>query len=235
MSDVMTADSRRPDYTLLGIGLYTPAEAERLIRVPASKLVRWVAGHRIGDRVYPRLWEPQVDEDETGRSLGFRDLVQARVAASLIAHGLSSRKVRVAVQLAGSVLETTHPFATARFRTDGRTLLLQTFVPGEDDRLIDLFGGGQYVMRSIIEPSLKGVEFDDDLAARWWPLGRAAGIVLDPARQFGRPIDAATGVPTSILALAAEADGSLEEAAKTYVVPVSAVRRAISYELSLAA
>ena len=59
-------------------------------------------------------------------------------------------------------------------------------------------------MQKVIEPSLKNLEFESDVATRWWPLGRAKGVVVDPKRQFGQPIDDATGVPTSVLAQAAQ-------------------------------
>jgi hypothetical protein len=74
--------------------------------------------------------------------------------------------------------------------------MLEVLTPGEDDRLIDLFKDAQYVLRKIVEPSLKGLEFDDDLASRWWPNGKDSGIVLDPQRQFGQPVEATSGVPS---------------------------------------
>jgi uncharacterized protein (DUF433 family) len=90
-------------------------------------------------------------------------------------------------------------------------------------------------MKNIVEPSLKGLEFGKDLAVRWWPAGKEDRIVIDPRRQFGQPIDAETGVPTSVLATAATAEGSVERAARAYRVPTAAVRRAVRFEQKLAA
>lgn len=99
-----------------------------------------------------------------------------------------------------------------------------------DDKLIDLFKHGQYLMQKVIEPSLKELEFEDEMAARWWPLGKARGIVIDPKRQFGQPIDNATGVPTVVLAQAARAEGSPAAAARRFMVPLSSVTRALAFE-----
>lgn len=225
----------RQDNTYLGVGLYTPVEAQRLIRVGAGKLVRWTRGHSAAGRSHEALWKPEIEIEGGPPILTFRDLVQARVTAALIGEGLSAQKVRQSILLAQANLGQNHPFASARFRSDGRTLILQVLVPGEDDKLIDLFRGGQYVMRTIIEPSLKGIEFEGSAAARWFPEGRKSGIVLDPQRQFGHPIDLETGVPTRILASAIAAEGSVERAARIYGVPVSAVRRASAFEKRLAA
>jgi uncharacterized protein (DUF433 family) len=225
----------KPDLSLVGIGLYTPAEAARLIRVPVQTLHRWLKGHRIGDREYHPLWTAQVDLEDGHTYLSFLDLVQARVAFALIKAKLSPQKVRKSIDLGRTILDTDYPFASARFRTDGRTVVLQVLIPGEDDKLIDLFKDGQYLMKNVVEPSLKGLEFDKDLATRWWPTGKDDRIVLDPRRQFGQPIDAETGVPTAILAAAAEAEGSVEKAARAYRVPVASVKRSVRFEKKLAA
>jgi uncharacterized protein (DUF433 family) len=225
----------KPDLSLVGLGLYTPAEAARLIKVPVGKLCRWLEGHQIGDRKYDPLWPRRIDFHDGCTYLTFLDLVQARVVSAFIAVGLSPQKVRFAIELGREIMRSDYPFASARFRTDGRTVVMQVLKEGEDDRLIDLFRGSQYLMRNVVEPSLRGVDFHDDLAVRWWPVGKKDRIVVDPRRQFGQPIDAETGVPTSVLAAAAVAEGSIEAAARAYRVPPAAVRRSVRFEQKLAA
>jgi uncharacterized protein (DUF433 family) len=225
----------KPDFSFIGIGVYTPAEAARLIGVPPSTLQRWLRGYKKGEQEYDPLWRPSLDLGDERTYLTFLDLVQARVAIAFINAGLSPQKVRKAIELGRTILDSTYPFASARLRTDGNTVMLQVLTPGEDDRLIDLFRDGQYLMKHVVEPSLKGLEFDKDLAVRWWPAGKGDRIVIDPRRQFGQPIDAETGVPTSVLATAVTAEGSVENAARAYRVPTAAVRRALRFEQKLAA
>jgi uncharacterized protein (DUF433 family) len=136
--------------------------------------------------------------------------------------------------MGSEIVSSDYPFANARFRTDGKTLILHV-LDKDDEKLIDLFKHGQYLMQRVIEPSLKNLEFEGDVATRWWPLGRSKGVVIDPKRQFGQPIDDATGVPTSVLAQAAKTEGSPAVAAKRFMVPVSSVRRAVAFELRQAA
>lgn len=168
--------------------------------------------------------------------LSFLDLVQLRVADAFIRAGLSPQKVRRAIEYGAEIVSSDYPFATASFRTDGKTVILHVLDEDSgDDHLIDLFKHGQYLMQKVIEPSLKGLEFEDDIAARWWPLGRAKGIVVDPKRQFGQPIDDVTGVPTSVLAQAAKTEGSPTQTARMFMVPLQSVKRAVAFELQLAA
>lgn len=226
----------KQDTSLIGLGLYSPVEAAALTSVPSRKIIRWLRGHSIGDRSYLPLWTSQIEAiNGDGLYLSFLDLVQLRVANAFIEAGLSPQKVRRAVAYGTEIVSSDYPFANARFRTDGKTVILHVLDEAGDEKLIDLFKGGQYLMHKVIEPSLKGLDFEDDIAARWWPLGRAKGIVVDPKRQFGQPIDDLTGVPTKVLAEAAKAEGSPQQAAKLFMVPIASVNRAVAFELQLAA
>jgi uncharacterized protein (DUF433 family) len=219
--------------SLVGVGLYTPAEAGRLVQVPAGKITRWLRGHDLKGRYYEPLWEPLVDLGDDGIFLGFRDLMEVRVAAAFIAKGLSPQKVRRAIILAREIIDDERPLSTTRFRTDGRSVFLQVAEENGTAKLIDLFKQ-QYAFREIVERSLKNIDFDDaGTPARWWPLGRTAAIVIDPSRSFGAPIERDSAVPTEVLASAARAEGSVERAALAWQVPVRSVRRAVAFEAEL--
>src|SRR4051812_45036354 len=107
---------------LIGLGLYTPAEAGRLLHVAASKISRWLRGHHIGDHRYDPLWTSQVDLDDGRIYLGFRDLMEVRIANEFINLGLSPQRVRTAIGLASEIMGEDRPLSTARFRTDGRDI-----------------------------------------------------------------------------------------------------------------
>lgn len=218
---------------LIGVGLYTPAEAGRLLDVPAAKISRWLRGHRIGERGYEPLWTPQVDLDDGRIYLGFRDLMEVRVADKFIHYGISSQRVRAAILLAREVIGEDRPLSTDRFRTDGRDIFLRVVEMDEHgeerERLLNLFRR-QYEFKQIIEPLLKTVDFDKRGAPfLWWPMGRRGNVVVDPARAFGQPIDAVTSVPTVVLAAAGQQEG-IPAAARAYDVPPASVRRAIEFE-----
>ncbi|MEQ9639515.1 MAG: hypothetical protein RIM84_05770 [Alphaproteobacteria bacterium] len=216
------------DSDLIGIGLYTPGEAGALIGVRPSRLVRWLKGHQRQGKHYRRLWAPQVDLGDEHVYLGFHDLMEARVASAFIGAGLSAQKVRRAIEVAREILGEERPLSTNQFRTDGRSVFLQMSAD-DGDRLINLFKK-QYEFKAIVEPSLRNVEFDAaGLPMRWWPLGKAGSIVIDPSRSFGRPIESTSSVPASVLAAAADAEGSLAAAARAWAVTPSAVRSALRF------
>jgi uncharacterized protein (DUF433 family) len=66
--------------------------------------------------------------------------------------------------------------------------------------------------------------------ALWRPLGAKAGVVLDPRRSFGAPVEEGTSIPTATLAQAVKAAGSPHRVAELYEVPLRAVNRAVRFE-----
>jgi hypothetical protein len=221
------------DLALLGIGLYTPSEAARLVNVSGSKISRWLRGHQTNQKQYKSLWNPQVDLGDGQLYLGFRDLMEVRVADAFISRGLSPQKVRRAIEIASDLVGDQRPLSTAHFKTDGRTVFLQVLEENGDTRMIDLFKS-QHVFREIIEPSLKNIEFDSDgLPFRWWPRGKQAKILVDPKRAFGQPIDAESSVPAAILAEAGSGSKNIDMAARAWGVTPSAIRRCIEFQSTL--
>ncbi|MFE0752700.1 hypothetical protein ACFW16_02015 [Inquilinus sp. NPDC058860] len=218
--------------TLLGIGLYTPSDAERLIRVPAGKISRWLKGHSIRGKHYEPLWRPQIDLDDDRVYLGFRDLMEMRTAHAFMERGVSAIAIRRAISEASRLVDDERPLSTKKFKTDGRAIFLEIVREDGGTQLVDIFRK-QYAFQKIIEQSLADVDFDGIAPGRWWPATRAKGIVVDPARSFGQPIDEESGVPTTTLAAALQAEGGIEAAARAWQVKPSAVRRAADFETAL--
>lgn len=225
--------------SLLGIGLYTAGEVERLTEIPAAKVRRWICGYAFrskGERQWSApLWEPQVPRIREQVELGFRDLVEIRIVDALLKAGLSLHAVRRATAVAREVIADSHPLSTNRFRTDGTTIFLQVAQESEEPVLLDLLKR-QYGLSAILEKSLKDLDFGiDGGAVRWWPMGKDHVVVLDPGRSFGQPIVNDGGVPTRALADAVKVEGSVERVARLYEIPKRAVREAVAFEGRMAA
>ncbi|HMN85060.1 MAG TPA: hypothetical protein PKA74_03600 [Bauldia sp.] len=126
------------DYT--GLGSYTAAEAARLLRVHPSTLQRWIAGYRYRTTEEVRRAEPLIVPSFTFGDrieLAFRDLVELKFVKAFIDAGMSTHAVRKCLDVARDVIGDPRPFATRRFRTDGRTLFLRVS-EGEGDSVLDL-------------------------------------------------------------------------------------------------
>jgi uncharacterized protein (DUF433 family) len=226
---------------LLGIGLYTVADAARLLHMPAGTARRWLNGYSYGDRGEQHhsapLWPTDIAPvDDNPRGLSFRDLMELRMVHALVSNGVPLQAVRRGIEIARSEIGEDRPLSTARLKTDGVSWFLQVGQQTAEPRLVDLVKRrGQYGFHALIAPSFQDVDFEGIEPARWWPVGHGAGIVLDPRRCFGSPIVTEYGVPTAALALTARAEGSEAAVARYYEIPVKAVRNAIEFERGLAA
>jgi len=223
---------------LFGAGLYSVAEASRLTRVPAATFRRWVFGYartRTAGRVeYKPISQPEIGRIDGQYVVGFHDLLEARVVQAFRQAGVSWHVIRLAAQNVQGNKKLSHPFLSRHFRTDGRTIFLETAEALGKPELLDL-ARNQHAFHSVIAPSLfKQIEFDDnDEAILWYPLWPKKTVIIDPQRSFGRPLVA--NIPADTLAATAHAENSVEAAARWYNITPDRVRDAIAWQDRLAA
>lgn len=237
-----------PEPDALGRGAYSAVESVRLLNFtrpglpPARRLsrhtvARWLRGYshsEDGSHHSEPLWKPDYQNHDDQIELSFRDLMELRFVKTFRDLGIGLSAIRDCYRRAVDEVQDDRPFSTQRFRTDGRTIFLEITEKDHDGRMIDL-KKRQQVFRTMIEPSLRDLEFDASAVARWYPLGiRRKAVLVDPRRSFGRPI-VEHGVPTGILAEAVKTEGSVEAVASLYEVPRTEVRSALEFEQRLAA
>lgn len=214
---------------LVGIGIYDIRDAHRLTQAPRQTIRRWLTGYTSSTGVHhPPMWDPDIEQSDAV-ALSFRDLLELRAIYAFRKRKVSAQLLRKAVSRASEIIGADHPFSSARFRTDGASILLQLDREQGEPELVNIFTN-QREMKTIIEQSLRDVEYDGLTPNVWRPMGRASGVVLDPSRSFGQPIEEDTAIPTATLAAAAKAEGSVARAAALYEVPRHAVSRAVKFE-----
>jgi uncharacterized protein (DUF433 family) len=239
-------ESKEPD--ALSRGAYSATEGLRLLNfsrgsapvrhVSRSTVARWLRGYDFGtddDGGHSEpLWRPDYSNDDDLIELSFRDLIELRFVKAFRDIGLALPTIRECYQRAADEVHDERPFSTQKFRTDGKTIFLEITEGIQEAKLVDL-RRRQNVFRTIVEPSLKDLEFDASAVARWFPLGTARKtVVVDPARAFGRPI-AASGIPTEVLSRAVAVEGSIAKVVRLYDVTSAEVKSAMTFERKLAA
>jgi uncharacterized protein (DUF433 family) len=218
---------------LIGVGLYSISETARLTQIPYARIRRWVRGYQFkaggGYRKSLPVVESQLKPIDHTAALTFLDLLEIRVVDEFLDRGVSWTTLRRAHSNAAQAFHTSHPFCTRRFKTDGREIFAEINAQAADPVLVAL-SESQRVFGAILEPYLEDVDFQKDQPLRWWPLGRTRGVVIDPTRNFGKPIVAKAGVPTVILAQAYDQEHSYKTVAAWYEVDERAVREAVQFE-----
>lgn len=234
----MTMYHQRPIHEFVGVGLYSLADAALLLKAPPRTLRRWMDGYDYREhdetrRVAP-LWVPDIPKIDDHIELSFRDLIELRFVRAFLENGIGLRAVRNCLEYAKQCMHTDRPFSSGRFRTDGRTIFLESLATAEEPKLLDL-KEKQYVFKQVVEQSFKDLDLQGDIVTGWRPYRGKGSIVVDPNRSFGQPVASATGVPTIALAEAARAEGSITRVAAIYEVEKSVVQDAVRFHEELTA
>lgn len=231
-----------------GVGIYVRADAARLLRMTPARLRRWVGGYTYwlrdatstnrARRRQPPVIRTDLPVIDRTVAISFLELMELRVVKAVVDAGVSLQHVRRAAQLAAEHFGTDHPFASRRVFTDGRAIFSAVSDDPQGPDVVKWRAGEieQVIAGGVFEQFLNEIEFDDatSLAERWWPLGRAVPVVLDPRVAFGAPIVAGTAVRTGVVARLA-GSSSIEEAAVAYELERRQAEAAVEFERRLAA
>ncbi|GAB7532133.1 hypothetical protein PS3A_45480 [Pseudomonas sp. 3A(2025)] len=189
----------QPLSRLIGVGLYTAGEASLYTGISASDIRRWMFGYTSHGVDHPGLWTPELSFlDEN--LLGFHDLLEIRFVHAFRQHGVSLQAIRSASRQATELFDQRYPFTCRRFQTDGRDIFATVLDETGDEALLDLVKR-QYAFKQVIKPSLyEGIDYTlEGSAQRWYPLKRSKAVVLDPARNFGKPVLTSASIDTATL------------------------------------
>jgi len=167
--------------------------------------------------------------------VSFLDLVELLFINAFHSRKVSLQSIRIAVNRASLLLKTDHPFAMKKFYTDGKTILAE-ITRGNGSNLVDLIKQ-QYQISEIVLPSLYNcIDFRTyEVAQRYWPLGKERGIVIDPSRNFGKPILNELNVSINTISDLLQNGHSEDEISEWYEIPPKYIELTKEYELRMSA
>lgn len=228
-------------HQLIGTGIYPLNQAARLVGAPSRYVRRWLRGYswkyKDGRSSSGPLWHTQFEHEHLpGTVIGFRDLLELRLVAEFVRHGVHLKVIRATIEAAERDFGASYPLSNRQFLTDGKRIFLQAMEQATGtSKLIDVVGR-QFVFSEVIRPSLyAGIEYDDGEAKRWYPLKRSKAIVLDPEIQFGAPMLSDAGIPTDTILDAWKAEGEdRARVARLYDITPAMVNAAVAFEQRLA-
>lgn len=208
---------------VIGRGVYTIPEAARYLGKNPRTLNAWFRSDQTN------VLSSDYERSDDGIAISFLDLVDAKIACHFRSEGVSMREIREAYNALRDYFGVKHAFCHKDIIlcTDGKQIYHHH---GENvARATD----GQLHAKEILEGHLRQLEYNPEtaLAERWRPMD---GVVIDPARRFGKPVVEGVNVPTKILYTAYKANDEDEEyVAELYEVSPADVRAAVDYEAGL--
>lgn len=168
----------------LGAGIYSVPDVAFLLRLPQQKVRRWIRD----------FWDSRLAEnydskyswgEGKNKATNFYTLIEFYVFYQLRELKVSTKKILTAHEEMALHLKTQYPFASSKVLTTGKSILFTL----DDGTTIQADKSKQIVFREIIESFCKKIEFsENELAQRYWPLGKKHSIIVDPHHQFGQPV-----------------------------------------------
>jgi uncharacterized protein (DUF433 family) len=211
--------------------LYSYEEADHLAGLGRGTARRWLEGYAYtagsGERVLqPAITNGRRSKDEPGVS--FLELVELVAIGRLKGLGFTLPQIRRIAGFCRKRLGTDYPFASPLFKTDGRDIFV-----GRPTYLLDVLRRkGAQAWNEVLAPFLESLDYQDDLARRWWPLGKAEPVIVDPDYGFGLPVVAGSGVRTEIVLERFRAGDRRDEIARDFNLTPDQVERALQFEVA---
>jgi uncharacterized protein (DUF433 family) len=220
----------------LGKGIFTVPETARMLMLPEARVRRWLLGSKNDESALP---SPPVYVDGVPW-LTFADLVSAMFIDAFRSQGLSLQRIRRMADKAAARYDTERPFSIRSFATDGKRIYEWLGEEPEaktgksrrrnDPRDLVDFETGQAAIKTVVKPLLRNLDYGKATltAERWWPLGQARGVVVDPEIALGEPT--IQGIPTRVLHGPKAAKETATNVAKWYGLKRAEVLAAWAYE-----
>jgi len=210
---------------ILGNGIYTVPDLALILQLPKKKVRRW-----LDDFYNERLGKPYEGSYSWGqgrdKATNFLTLIEFYVFYKLREHEVSTYKILEAHRNMTKGLMTAYPFASYKLLVDGKEILYAL----EEDTWVHANKSNQIVIKEIIEGFFKKIDFsDNNLAERFWPLGKEHEIVVDPHHQFGQPVIQGTNINAATIFSMYESGESTSTMAILYDITQEQVNDAILF------
>jgi uncharacterized protein (DUF433 family) len=224
----------------IGTGIYTPTEAASLLNERPDTVNRWAWGYsrtrNDQQRAHPPLIRTELPRVDGQKAITFVELIELLYIRAFERAGVSWSQIKEAARVASRMFSTDHPFALRHLYVDPGSLYGSLREQDGSESLVQLVGHGQHAMPQLVKPYLEQIEFDvNDVARRWWPMGKTAGIVVDPLKAFGAPVVEPVGIRARSLAAAYDAElpafgtAALNRVAWTYDIEPEHVQAALRF------
>ena len=208
--------------------IYTYAEAARYAHTTPSTAARWVKGYEYRTLGGNRWSAGVTGHPGDNKLLSFADLVELAVAAAARRAKVSMKDLRTALQTADEFYGLDRPMLLERFKVAGRHIFI---VEGDGDgsTVVNLSKRGQTAWR-YVKDVLQSLDYEEEIAQRYFPAGKGSPILIDPRVDFGQPHIVRKGIRTEMIAARFAADEPLDLVAEDLDISRAEAEHALRFE-----
>jgi uncharacterized protein (DUF433 family) len=170
--------------------MYSFREVSHLSGVSVSTVRNWLLGYSAPQGEVKPLLKGHPPEE---KACSFLHLIEIVVAAKFRkAEHESYKTVRRAYDNARILFKLDYPFASMDLKAIGGHIVHIMHVPGISLQAVDQLE--QFTLPDLVQETIAQLEYEEDLASKWYPLGKDVPIVVDPRISAGLPIIKGRGI-----------------------------------------
>lgn len=206
--------------------MYSFSEVAHLGQVSVGTVRNWLFGYSSKQGEFKPLFEGHPEEE---RACSFLELIEIVVAAKFRkAERRPFWVVRRAYDNARKIWpDIEYPFANLELKSIGGHIVRIIRAPGVALQAVDL--PEQYTIPDIVQETLEQIEYEYELASRWYPVGKGIPIVVDPQISGGLPIVKGRGITVEAIHKRFKAKQKMDFIAKDFEIDRETVEEIIRY------
>lgn len=215
----------------IGTGIYTAPDAAKILRIPYEKSKYWFnyyAKNKLFDSIGYRYY---FDIKDT-IAIDFLTLIEMYVFYSLKdTIKMKTSDIIKYHKILSKDLRTPYPFANCEIYASKKTLIY------ESHKIFKIANDiNQTFIKDFMIPFYKKITFsEENLAHKFYPLGKEKSVVVNPNNQFGKPVIEGTNIVIETLYDYYLGGDSVDFIAELYGITIENVKDAIIFFQPLAA
>lgn len=164
--------------------LYTIAETAHLAHVSSMTIRRWLYGYQTDTQEVP----PLLGERKKTPLVSFLQFAEILIASSWRRNNVPIPRIRLAHDFAKKEFGVEYPFASLDLEPLGGHILhrFDEETPGASLATLDT-RLQQWTLPGFVIDRIHQFDYEQKLAARWYPVGKGTPIVVDPRISAGLP------------------------------------------------
>lgn len=206
--------------------MYSYREVSHLSHVSPSTVRNWLLGYSTGQGEVKPLFKGHSEEE---KMCSFLQLIEIVVAATFRkTEHVPFQTVRRAYDNARRLYNLEYPFAHMRLEAIGGHIVHIIHTPGASSQAIDQ--PEQYTIPNLVQQIITDqLDFEHELASRWYPIGKKIPIVVDPRISAGLPVIKGRGVTVDAIYRRFKANQGIEFIERDFEFEHGIVEEAIRF------
>ena len=204
----------------IGEGIYLTSDVANILNLPYHRVYELMRG----------FWNSFTFGSEKNKAVNFYALIEFYIYFQCRQNKLSAQRVKKFHHQLSKDFNTKYPFAHCKISTDFKNIWAEA-----KGNLVKADGKRQFDLVPLLDKFLHNVSYDgNNMAIRYYPLGKEVKVVVDPKHQFGQPIVDGTGIKTKSIYSLHLGGESEKRISNLYDIPIDKVRDAIRFHTKAA-